>query len=134
MERYVSKSTTQKNGAPLAEVVKLERELGAQFSSQYRELVQLVNATEFGEWLFFPVKDSQNLRKTYDDVARNTKLARENGLSDRFVAIADDGTGDLLCLRIGDSKQILEEIYLWSHESGKCEQMYSNLVELIMEQ
>ncbi|WP_221639730.1 SMI1/KNR4 family protein [Paenilisteria rocourtiae] len=76
----------------------------------------------------------QNLRKTYDGVLRNTKLARENGLSNQFVAIADDGTGDLLCLRIGNSKQMLEEIYLGSHESGKCEQMYSNLVELIMEQ
>ncbi|MBC1435313.1 hypothetical protein HCJ39_06480 [Listeria rocourtiae] len=50
MERYVSKSATQKNGASLAEVVNLELELGAQFSSQYRERVQLVNASEFGEW------------------------------------------------------------------------------------
>ncbi|MBC1457731.1 SMI1/KNR4 family protein [Listeria newyorkensis] len=131
MERYVAMSTTQKEGVMLADLVKLEQELGIRFSSEYRELVQLVNAPEFGEWLFYPVKDARNLKKTFDDVARNTKLARENGLSNAFIAIAEDGTGDLLCLRIGNSGELLREVYVWLHETGECEQTYRDLGEMI---
>ncbi|MBC1500740.1 SMI1/KNR4 family protein [Listeria weihenstephanensis] len=134
MERYVEMSATQKNGVELVELERLERILGVSFGAQYRELVRLVNAPEFGEWLFYPVKDSRNLQKTFDDVARNTKLARENGLAAEFVAIAEDGTGDLMCLRIGDAGQLLEEVFVWLHERRECELMYRNLVEMIENQ
>ncbi|EUJ32672.1 SMI1/KNR4 family protein [Listeria cornellensis] len=63
MERYVAMSTTQKKGVILTDLAKLEQELGIRFGPEYRELVQLLNAPEFGEWLFYPVKDMRNLKK-----------------------------------------------------------------------
>lgn len=96
------------------------------FDKQYINLIQIINALEFGEWCFYPVKDKTNLRKMFDDVVRNTSLKRNDGLSEKFVAIAENGMGDFLCVRSGEL-----EIYHQNHEEDESTIIFSNLKEFI---
>ncbi|MBC1558486.1 SMI1/KNR4 family protein [Listeria booriae] len=86
----------------------------------------LVDAPEFGEWLFYPVKDKRNLRKTFYDIVRNTKIARESGLPEAFVVIAEDGTSDFLCMMSGQP-----QVYYKNHEQDSAEVIANDLKAFI---
>ncbi|MBC1373555.1 SMI1/KNR4 family protein [Listeria booriae] len=126
MKKYADLSITCKTGVTPQDLVDAEQLLGVQLDSQYKELFQLVNAPEFGEWLFYPVKDKRNLRKTFDDIVRNTKIARESGLPEAFVVIAENGTGDFLCMRSGQP-----QVYYQNHEQDSAEVIANDLKAFI---
>ncbi|MBC2160232.1 SMI1/KNR4 family protein [Listeria booriae] len=126
MKKYADLSVTCKTGVLPQDLVDAEQLLGVQLDSQYKALFQLVNAPEFGEWLFYPVKDKRNLRKTFDDIVRNTKSARESGLPEAFVVISEDGTGDFLCMMSGQP-----QVYYQNHEQGSAEVIANDLKAFI---
>ncbi|WP_034565129.1 SMI1/KNR4 family protein [Carnobacterium gallinarum] len=104
-------STTRKKGVTLQDLQKTEHLLDVILDPCYQELFQLVNAPEFGEWLFYPIKDRLNLRKTFDDVVRNSQIAHGEGLPKEYIVIAENGTGNYLCMLSGQP-----QIYHKDHE------------------
>ncbi|MGA9290088.1 MAG: SMI1/KNR4 family protein, partial [Anaerobacillus sp.] len=69
----------------------------------YKELFKLSNNAQVGEWTLFPIKDSKNLKRTWDDIVReNVGIVCEN------------------------------RIYIWYHETGRIEEIASSLKEFII--
>lgn len=128
MRRFAEMSTTRKKGVSGLCIQETELALENTFDEQYKELVKIVNAPEYGEWRFYPIKDKENLKKTFDDVIRNTKLEREAGLPSEFIAIAENGTGNFLCMKSGE-----QSVYHKDHEYELPEQIFSDLKEFIQQ-
>ncbi|WP_321388370.1 SMI1/KNR4 family protein [uncultured Enterococcus sp.] len=126
LARFAEMSTTKKRGVTAASIQETEQLLTVTLDEQYKALLQLVNAPEYGEWRFYPIKDEQNLRKTMDDVVRNTKLKRAEGLPAEFVVIAENGTGNFLCMKSGESA-----IYHNDHEEECPMKVFQDLKAFI---
>lgn len=126
MQEFAQKSVTRKKGVSLKDLEATEEVLNKKLDQQYQELLQIVNAPEFGEWQFYPIKEPQNLRKTFDDVVRNTQIAHQGGFSEEMIAIAENGTGNFLCMLSGHP-----EVYLQDHEKEKPEVVASDLKNFI---
>lgn len=126
MEQFAKKSATKKKGVSALCLQETEQLLAVLLDEQYKNLIKIVNAPEYGEWCFYPIKDKNNLKKTFDDVVRNTKLKRTEGLPSAFIAIAENGTGNFLCMMSGESR-----IYHKNHEHEEPEEIFSNLKEFI---
>lgn len=124
---------TRKPGVSLSDITYTETKLQALFPVQYKELVQLVNQAEIDEWILYPIKDNQRLAKTFDDIIRNNELLDLTDLPERYIAIAEDGTGDLLCYLVGEHNQMNETIYFYDHEMNEMEPIYENLASMIVE-
>ncbi|WIV20361.1 SMI1/KNR4 family protein [Paenibacillus polygoni] len=124
---------TRKPGVSLSDIAYTETKLQALFPAQYKELVQLVNQAEIDEWILYPIKDNQRLAKTSDDIIRNNELIDLSDFPERYIAIAEDGTGDLLCYAVGEQNQMSETIYYYDHESNEMEPIYENLASMIVE-
>ncbi|MBC1227610.1 SMI1/KNR4 family protein [Listeria booriae] len=126
MKTYANLSTTGKPGVSLHNLQATELALNVTLDSQYKKLFQLVNAPEFGEWIFYPIKDTNNLKKTFDDVVRNTNLSRESWLPEEYVVIAENGTGDYVCM-LSENQQV----YYANHETNSLEVVADNLKDFI---
>lgn len=124
---------TRKPGVSLSDIDNTETTLQALFPAQYKELVQLVNQAEIDEWILYPIKDNQQLAKTFDDIIRNNELIDLTNYTERYIAIAEDGTGDLLCYVVGEHHQMSETIYFYDHESNEMKPIYENLASMIVE-
>lgn len=119
MKQFAEKSTTRKKGISDSCLQETEKSLAITLDKHYKDLVTLVNAPEYGEWCFYPIKDKKNLKKTFDDVVRNTKLERVAGLAQDFIVIAENGTGNFLCMKSGEA-----EIYHKHHEQEYPEKFF----------
>lgn len=122
---------TSRKGVTEAAIRETEQKLGIRFPDQYVQLFRLANGTEIGEWILFPIKDPNNMKKTWDDVVRQNEDVLDRALPDNLLAIAEDGTGDYLCLKIED-KQAADSIYLWLHETDETEELAPTLKDLIL--
>lgn len=112
------------------EIKAAETSLGASFPEAYKSLLYKKNPAEIGEWLFFPIKEQNRLQKTWDDVIRQNSVCREERMPADLIVIADNGTGDKLCLKKADS--FMEEtVYLWDHETADVEMYAASIGELI---
>ncbi|CDG27809.1 Putative Cell wall assembly/cell proliferation coordinating protein, KNR4-like [Bacillus velezensis UCMB5113] len=79
---------------------------------------------------FFPIREQSRLQKTWDDVIRQNSVCREESMPDDMIVIADNGTGDKLCLKKTDG--VMEEtVYLWDHETGGVELYAASIGEFI---
>jgi hypothetical protein len=86
-------------------------------------------------WQLYPVfddSDKTRIKRTCNDVVRETKLARE---WPRFpadaVTIGDNGTGDKLVFVPNDSgDRLAEVVYRWDHESGELTAVADDFGEL----
>ena len=75
-------------------------------------------------WQIFPVfddSDPRRLKRTSNDIVRETKLAREwPGFPSNGVAIASNGTGDkLVFLPSEPEDRLAGRVYWWDHETGE---------------
>ncbi|MFT4416671.1 SMI1/KNR4 family protein [Fredinandcohnia humi] len=122
---------TKKPGVDLLDIKSAEQKLGVTFPEQYKELFMLVNNAEIGEWILYPIKDSRNPKKTWDDVVRQNIECREEGFPKNLIAIGDDGSGDKLCLIIKNGI-MRDEIYVWYHENGDIDEYAPNLKDFIV--
>ncbi|SEN51800.1 SMI1/KNR4 family protein [Lihuaxuella thermophila] len=111
-----------------------ENSLGASFPSQYKELVKLINNCEIGEWIFYPIKDPKNIRKTWDDIVRNNQPSvRFTHIPEDLIQFAENGTGNKLCFKINNNK-MEEAIYFWDCETGLTEKIADNLKQFIQQE
>jgi hypothetical protein len=75
-------------------------------------------------WELFPVEDStdrKRISRTANHIVRETEEARQwPEFPATAVAIAANGTGDYLILQPARqaSGQLLDEVFLWDHETG----------------
>ncbi|WP_404978223.1 SMI1/KNR4 family protein [Bacillus amyloliquefaciens] len=61
---------------------------------------------------------------------RQNSVCREESMPDDLIVIADNGTGDKLCLKKADG--VMEEtVYLWDHETAGVELYAAAIGELI---
>ncbi len=69
------------------------------------------------DWLLYPVRDASDrkrLSRTANDIFTETKNARKwSGFPPAAIALASNGSGDLLILQPGS-----DDVFLWSHEQG----------------
>lgn len=122
---------TKKPGVNESDIKLAEEKLGVIFPEQYKELFKLVNNAEIGEWILYPIKTQINSKKTWDDVVRQNKEVRDERMSEDLIAIGDDGSGDILCLKKMNEK-MGDTIYLWNHETTELEEYAPNLEEFII--
>lgn len=121
---------SKKPGVAELDIKLAEDKLNVTFPKQYIDLFILSNNAQVGEWTLFPVKDSKNLKRTWDDIVRQNIDIRDEKMPVELIAIGDDGTGDKLCFRNVGSEHD-NKIYIWYHETGEIEELASSLKEFI---
>jgi hypothetical protein len=112
-----------------AHVEAAEAEIGVRLPREFRKRLLARNGGELttagDDWQVFPVFDATN-RKTAGRSAGNIVLENRNartweGFPHGAIAIASNGTGDLLVLLAGTSPGRLNpQVQVWNHETGKC--------------
>ncbi|WP_226683456.1 SMI1/KNR4 family protein [Sutcliffiella horikoshii] len=122
---------TSKPGVTDINIKSAEEQLGVSFPNQYKDLFKLTNNAQIGEWTLFPIKDSKNLKRTWDDIVRQNQEVRDEGMKDDLISIGEDGTGDKLCFRIVDMV-IDNKVYIWYHETEEVDEIALNLKEFIL--
>ncbi|WHY99352.1 SMI1/KNR4 family protein [Peribacillus simplex] len=131
MNSVIDLINTRKPGVTDLDIKSAEEQLGVVFPKQYKELFKLSNNAQINEWTLFPIKDSKNLKRTWDDVVRQNQDVRDEGMADNLISIGEDGTGDKLCFRIVDT--VMDgKIYIWYHETEELEELAFNLKEFIV--
>lgn len=131
MNDVINLIDTRKPGVTDLDIKSAEEQLGVVFPKQYKELFKLSNNAQIDEWTLFPIKDSKNLKRTWDDIVRQNQDVRDEGMADDLISIGEDGTGDKLCFRIVDT--VMDgKIYIWYHETEELEELASNLKEFIV--
>jgi hypothetical protein len=109
-------------------VAAAERELGVKLPREYRERLMARNGGELStagdDWQVFPVFDATNRKaagRSMGHIVLETRSARAwEGFPEGAVAIASNGTGDLLLFLPGGSGQLDRQVQVWDHETRKC--------------
>ncbi|WP_419881579.1 SMI1/KNR4 family protein [Peribacillus sp. B-H-3] len=122
---------SKKPGVTDSDINLAEKELNVALPKQYKELFKLSNNAEIGEWTLFPIKDPKNVKRTWDDIVRQNKEVRDEGMANELISIGEDGTGDKLCYRVTD-KTVDIKVYIWYHETREFEELAPNLREFII--
>jgi hypothetical protein len=86
-------------------------------------------------WQLYPIfddSDKTRIKRTCNDIVRETKVAREwPGFPADAVTIGDNGTGDKLVLVPNDSgDRLAEVVYRWDHETGELTAVAEDFGEL----
>jgi len=131
MKDVIELINTKKIGVVDLDIKTAEEKIGAVFPEQYKEFFKLVNNAEIGEWTLYPIKDSRNPTKTWDDVVRQNVEVREEVMSKDLIAIGDDGSGDKLCFKV-NQREMKDAIYIWYHEDAEIEEIAPNFKEFII--
>ncbi|WP_338472601.1 SMI1/KNR4 family protein [Niallia sp. XMNu-256] len=130
MKNLIELLPTRKPGVDEIHIKAAEEKLGARFPEEYIELFMLVNNPEIGEWILYPIMDSTNLKKTWDDIVRQNLEQREDAFSNDLIVIGDNGTGDKLCFRVR-GKFMQSQVYIWDHETTRARVVSLSLKEFI---
>jgi hypothetical protein len=113
-----------------------ESKLGVRFPESYRRRLLRRNGGELAlaaDWIFqlAPVRDDSNaerLRRTWDDVVRQTEQARTwRRFPANAVVIGQDGCGNLLVL-LPDGSGVCE-VAVWDHETGRIDAMQHDIFD-----
>lgn len=125
-------SATQQPGVNEPEIREAEIALGGTFPQQYRELIKLVNAPEFFDWQFFPIKDPHHPEQSWDDIVQhNQSKQRPRFLLPDFVAFAES-TGDYLCFKnVNGTMQ--DTVYIHGEETEFPEAVALDLKSALLE-
>ncbi|MGE6367770.1 SMI1/KNR4 family protein [Planococcus kocurii] len=131
MQEIIKLLETNKKGVEESAIRETEQKLNICFPDQYVQLFKLANGPEVGEWTLFPIKDPKNMKKTWDDVVRQNEEVLDGEISENLIAIAEDGTGDYLCLKVENGKAG-DPVYLWLHETDETEELAPTLKDFII--
>ena len=108
-------SATQHPGADEKAIKETEKALGAAFPQDYRDLIGLVNAPQFFDWDFFPIKDERHPEETATDIVEHNKgKLRPRFLAADYIAFAESA-GDYLCFKMVNGK-MEDAVYLQSED------------------
>lgn len=121
-------------------IIETEQELGLVFPDNFKAKMMKENGgeliTEDDDWQIFPFfdkSDKKRISRTCNHIILETKQARLWGNFPRNgIAIASNGCGDLLILLPAkeNGKKLNDEIFTWSHETGKVEKVADSIEEL----
>ncbi|MBT2701597.1 SMI1/KNR4 family protein [Bacillus sp. ISL-40] len=128
MKNLIELLPTRKPGVDEIHIKAAEEKLGALFPDEYKELFMMINNPEIGDWILYPIKDSVNLKQTWDDIVRQNLGQREEALSNNLIAIGENGTGDKLCFRVR-KKFMQSQVYIWDHETTRARVVALSLKE-----
>ena len=131
MDEIIKLLDTNKKGVEESAIRDTEQKLNIRFPDQYVQLFKLANGPEVGEWTLFPIKDPKNMKKTWDDVVRQNEEVLDGEISDDLIAIAEDGSGDYLCLKVEEGR-VGDPVYLWLHETDETEELAPTLKDFII--
>lgn len=106
-----------------------QEQLGCQFPTWLNDRLLQENGGSVwafdDEWQLYSVldnRDSRHLKRSSTTILQETNTAKQwDGFPDNAVAIAGNGTGDLLILLPKDSHQLGDEVYLWHHDDNDLE-------------
>jgi hypothetical protein len=109
-------------------IVAAETQLGIRLPDGFRNRLMSQNGGEVeaddDDWTVFPVFDSSDRKRasrSANHIVRETQQAATwPGFPERAVAIASNGTGDLLVFLPRDKLQLDGRVQCWSHETQKC--------------
>jgi hypothetical protein len=101
----------------------VERELGRRLLPEHRARLRRDNGGEVladgDTWRLHPVRDDsepRTLARTSSDIVHETREALSwPSFPSDAIAIASDGSGNLLVFRFGSS-----QVERWDHETGEC--------------
>ena len=118
-----------------------EIELGFAFPDEFKQKMMLENGGEIiienEIWKVYPIfdkSDNKRINRTCNHIVLETKHAKEwNSFPDNVVAIGANDYGDqlILCPVPKSSSKLGEEIFIWSHETGKIEKIANSINDLI---
>ncbi|KGK85832.1 hypothetical protein DP73_18045 [Desulfosporosinus sp. HMP52] len=101
--------------------------MGIKFQEQLTSIWQISNGIELpGGWLFYPVFDKSNPRKTSNHIVYENTKGRWPYMSDEFISIAGNDTGNQLVIKKSGSTTDTE-IFVWNHETNKIKKWSKNL-------
>jgi hypothetical protein len=109
-------------------IVAAETQLGTRLPAGYRIRLIAQNGGEIeaddDDWSVFPVFDSSDRKRasrSANHIVRETQQAATwPGFPKGAVAIASNGTGDLLVFLARDEHQLDGRVQCWSHETQEC--------------
>lgn len=116
-------------GVSLLELKKTEKELGALFPEEYKELFKETNGANFGDWKLYPIPVSGNSELIIDIIKQNREKKPENLPSD-MICIGENINGDRLCFRVR-KKFMQEQIYLWTSKTEEIDSQALSLSHFI---
>jgi hypothetical protein len=121
-----------KLGADIEAINAAEQQLGVTFPGVLKEIWQLSNGLEIpGGWVFFPVFDPSNPRKTCNSIVHENKPeVRFDYMSDDLIAIAGNGTGNVLALK-AESGALLPDVLVWDHELNRTRKWGRTLADIL---
>ncbi|WP_019415166.1 SMI1/KNR4 family protein [Paenisporosarcina sp. TG20] len=115
-------------GVSLLDLKKTEKELGALFPDEYKELFLETNGAKFGDWILFPIHTNECSELKNNIIKQNQN--RPTNLPSDIVCIGEKMSGDKLCYRI--RKRFMQElIYTWNDKTGLDKYASSTLSEFI---
>lgn len=108
-------------------VVAEEAKLGVRLPAEYRNRLISQNGGQLDiagdDWQVFPVFDNTNRKRagrTANHIYRETQNARQwDGFPDGAIAIAANGTGDLLVFLASEGTALSGRLHHWDHETGE---------------
>ncbi|WP_341201450.1 SMI1/KNR4 family protein [Planomicrobium okeanokoites] len=105
-------------GVSLVDLKKAEKQLGALFPDEFKDLYLETNGAQVGEWTLFSLTMVQN------------QSNRPEALPADMICIGENKSGDKLCYRIR-KRWMQEHVYRWNLKSGNTENKSSTLYQFI---
>lgn len=105
-----------------------EAQLGVRLPAKFRSRLIADNGGELeaddDDWTVFPVFDSTDRKRasrTANHIVRETQLAKGwPGFPAGAVAVASNGSGDLVVFLPGDAGTLDGQLQCWNHDSQQC--------------
>lgn len=108
-------------------------ELGVEFPEQLKEIWKIANGLELpGGWVFHPVFDHSNPRKTSNHIVYENTKGRWEYMHEDLISIAAGDTGNQLVLQKTSSGLLNSDVYIWNHETNKIKK-WSKSLEFIIQ-
>ena len=121
-------------------ILKAEEKLNVKFPASFREKMMKDNGGEvetppdaWNLYPFFDTSDKNRIKRTSNDVVRETTVAREWGnFPKEAVAIGSNGSGDqLIFMRSTDDPLTLDNcVFWWDHETGNINKVADDFKEI----
>ncbi len=122
-------------------IVKTEDKLGLKFPDTFRNKMITENGGEVktptDSWElhpFFDTSDRRRLRRTSNDIIRETASAKEwVGFPENAIAIGQNDFGDRLIFLPSESDSTIldKAVYWWDHETGNIQKIANDFSGLI---
>jgi hypothetical protein len=122
-------SSSKVAGVSMLQLKKTEKELGAIFPDEYKELFLETNGAKFGDWILFPIRTNEHSELTRDIIKQNREN-RPKDVPNDMICIGENTKGDKLCYRIR-KRFMQEQIYVWYAKTERSDCRALTLKEFI---